>query len=156
MEQTTLKLHEFYALEAELGGVFNRQTGEVASKGLLAENIKLPTKYWLTDLLKKVATEKESIEKLKEELIKKHGNEDEQGNVSIPMYLFKKEVDKEGNEKEVPYDMNPDYVKFDKDFNDLLQEERTIEHFAFTLDQFENVESDSNYGTFFKLIKAAE
>jgi len=87
MEKVTLKLHEFYALEAELNGVVNNQTGEVLSKGLLTEKIKLSTKYWLSDLAKKVTTEKESVEKLKEELIKKHGETDETGNISIPTYI---------------------------------------------------------------------
>ena len=41
MEKVTLKLHEFYALEAELNGVTNQQTGEQLSKGLLSEKIKL-------------------------------------------------------------------------------------------------------------------
>jgi hypothetical protein len=67
MEKITLKLSEFYQLEAELNGVTNQQTGEVLSKGLLSEKIKLTTKYWLHDLNKKVAAEKESVEKLKEE-----------------------------------------------------------------------------------------
>ena len=33
MEKITLKLSEFYQLEAELNGVTNQQTGEVLSKG---------------------------------------------------------------------------------------------------------------------------
>ena len=65
MEKITLKLHEFDALEAELNGVSNQQTGEVIAKGLLSEKIKLTTKYWLSDLNKKVAAEKESVEKQK-------------------------------------------------------------------------------------------
>ena len=54
MEKVSLKLFEFYNLEAELSGLTNQQTGQVISKGLLNEKIKLTTKYWLTDLLKKV------------------------------------------------------------------------------------------------------
>ena len=87
MEKVTLKLHEFYALDAELNGVMNQQTGEVITKGLLGEKIKLTTKYVLTDLSKKASAEKEAVEKLKEDLIKKHGDEDEKGGVSIPMYI---------------------------------------------------------------------
>jgi len=44
MEKITLKLQEFYQLEAELNGVTNQQTGEVLAKGLLSEKIKLTTK----------------------------------------------------------------------------------------------------------------
>ena len=73
MEKVTLKLYEFYNLEAELNGLVNQQTGEKIASGLLSEKLSMVTKYWLSDLAKKIATEKESIEKLKEELIKKHG-----------------------------------------------------------------------------------
>ncbi len=86
MEKISLKLSEFYQLEAELNGAVNQQTGEKLSNGLLSEKVKLTTKYWLSDLAKKVATEKEAIEKVKNELIQKHGETDEQGNVSIPFY----------------------------------------------------------------------
>ncbi len=65
MNKVTLKLYEFYNLDAELNGVVNQQNGEVISKGLLAEKIKLTTKYWLNDLAKKVADEKKAVEALK-------------------------------------------------------------------------------------------
>ena len=58
MEKSSLKLHEYYTLEAELNGVVNQQTGQVVSKGLLSEKIKLTTKYWITDLAKKINSQK--------------------------------------------------------------------------------------------------
>jgi hypothetical protein len=154
MEKVTLKLHEFYALEAELNGVSNRQTGEVLAKGLLNEKIKLTTKYWLHDLTKKVAAEKESVEKLKEELIKKYGTTDEDGNVSIPMYI--NEMIDEETKETVSRDINPDFVKFQNDFNSLLEESRELEYKGFKLEEFDNVETDGNYNTFFKLVKVGE
>jgi hypothetical protein len=154
MEKVTLKLHEFYALEAELNGVTNRQTGEVLAKGLLNEKIKLTTKYWLHDLTKKVAAEKESVEKLKEELIKKYGTADEEGNISIPMYI--NEVIDDETKEIVSRDINPDFVKFQNDFNGLLEEDRELEYKGFKLEEFDNVETDGNYSTFFKLIKVSE
>jgi hypothetical protein len=154
MEKVTLKLHEFYALEAELNGVTNRQTGEVLAKGLLNEKIKLTTKYWLHDLTKKVAAEKESVEKLKEELIKKYGTTDAEGNVSIPMYI--NEMIDEETKEIVSRDINPDFVKFQNDFNGLLEEDRELEYKGFKLEEFDNVETDGNYSTFFKLIKVDE
>jgi len=154
MEKVTLKLHEFYALEAELNGVSNRQTGEILAKGLLNEKIKLTTKYWLHDLTKKVAAEKESVEKLKEELIKKYGTTDEEGNVSIPMYT--NEVVDEDTKEVVSRDVNPDFVKFQNDFNSLLSEDRDLEYKGFKLEEFDNVETDNNYSAFFKLITVGE
>lgn len=153
MEKVTLKLHEFYALDAELNGVMNQQTGEVVAKGLLAEKIKLTTKYWLTDLAKKAATEKEAVEKLKEELIKKHGEEDEKGGVSIPMYI--NVVTNEQGEI-TNREINPKFVEFQNAFNTLLQEEKELEYKSFKLEEFENVESDGVYTTFFKLVKVGE
>ena len=154
MEKVTLKLHEFYALEAELNGVTNRQTGEILAKGLLNEKIKLTTKYWLHDLTKKVAAEKESVEKLKEELIKKYGTTDTEGNVSIPMYI--NEVIDEETKEIVSRDINPDFVKFQNDFNGLLEEDREIEYKGFKLEEFDSVETDGNYNILFKLIKVDE
>ena len=153
MEKVTLKLHEFYALEAELNGVTNRQTGEVLAKGLLNEKIKLTTKYWLHDLTKKVAAEKESVEKLKEELIKKYGKE-ENGAISIPLYI--NEVIDEETKEIKSREVNPDFVKFQNDFNALLNEERDLEYRSFSLEEFEGVETEGVYNTFFKLIKIEE
>ena len=137
MEKVTLELHEFYALDAELNGVVNQQTGETVSKGLLAEKIKLTTKYWLSDLSKKVVAEKESVEKIKEELIKKHGEADDNGSVSIPMYV--NIVTNEEGEI-TSRDVNPKFVEFQNDFNALLKENRELEHKAFKLEEFEKVE----------------
>jgi uncharacterized protein (UPF0216 family) len=153
MEKITLKLYEFYNLEAELNGVTNQQNGEVTSKGLLAEKIKMTTKYWLNDLVKKVVTEKEACETLKQELIKKHGEADEQGNVSIPMYI-NIVTDEEG--QTISREINPKFVEFQSEFNAVLNEDKELEYKGFTLEEFENVESEGKYDTFFKLIKVGE
>lgn len=153
MEKVTLKLSEFYQLEAELNGVVNQRTGEVLAKGLLAEKLKLSTKYWLVELAKKIAAEKEAVEKLKEELIKKHGEEDEAGGIGIPVYTNVVK-DEEGNI--VSQDINPKFVEFQNEFNALLQEEKEVEHKGFKLSDFESIESEGVYGTFFKLIKVSD
>ena len=153
MEKITLKLYEFYNLEAELNGVTNQQNGEVTSKGLLAEKIKMTTKYWLNDLVKKVVTEKEACEALKQELIKKHGEADEQGNISIPMYI-NIVTDEDG--QTVSREINPKFVEFQSEFNAVLNEDKELEYKGFTLEEFENVESEGKYDTFFKLIKVGE
>ena len=153
METVTLKLQEFYQLEAELNGVTNQQTGEVLAKGLLSEKIKLTTKYWLTDLVKKIATEKESIDKLREELVKKYGVE-ENGRISIPIYI--NEVVDDETKEVVSREVNPNFVSFQNDFNSLLQEERELEYHPFKLEEFENVETDGVYVTFFKLVQVGE
>ena len=153
MEKVTLKLAEFYQLEAELNGVTNQQTGETVSKGLLSERVKLTTKYWLADLAKRIASEKESIDKLREELVKKYGVE-ENGSVSIPIYI--NEVIDDETKEVVSREVNPNFVSFQNDFNSLLQEERELEYHPFKLEEFENVETEGVYVTFFKLIEVGE
>ncbi len=94
--------------------------------------------------------EKVEIEKLKEDLIKKHGEQDESGGVSIPVYInIVKNEEGEITSKEI----NPKYVEFESDFNALLQEEKEIEYKPFKLEEFDSVESESVYNTFFKLIE---
>jgi hypothetical protein len=163
MEKISLKLFEFYNLDAELNGLTNQQTGEKIASGLIQEKLSLVTKYWLTDLGKKVAAEKAAVEELKNDLIKKYGKEDDKGGISIPMVIEEldsdgqviKDLDKDGNwfTKKV---INPDYQSFEKEFNDLLQTEKELEYKVFTLDDFEKVETSENYGTFFKLVKVEE
>jgi uncharacterized protein (UPF0216 family) len=153
MEKISLKLYEFYNLESELNGVTNQQTGEKISAGLLAEKLKLTTKYWLTELSKKVAAEKAVVESLKEELIKKHGETDETGNISIPMYVNIVK-DEEGNI--VSGENNPKFIEFQNEFNTLLQEEKELEYKSVSLNELESIESDSNYPTFFKLVTVNE
>lgn len=163
MEKISLKLFEFYNLDAELNGLTNQQTGEKIASGLIQEKLSLVTKYWLTELGKKVAAEKASVEELKNDLIKKYGKEDDKGGISIPMVIDEldsdgqpiKDLDKDGNwfTKKV---INPDFQSFETEFNNLLQTEKDLEYKAFTLEDFEKVETSENYTTFFKLIKVEE
>jgi uncharacterized protein (UPF0216 family) len=153
MEKISLKLYEFYNLESELNGVVDQKTGEKASAGILAEKLKLTTKYWLTELAKKVAAEKASVEALKDELIKKHGETDETGNISIPMYIDIVK-DEEGNI--IDGKNNPKFIEFQNEFNLLLQEEKELKYKTINLNELENIESSDNYPTFFKLITVDE
>ena len=153
MEKISLKLFEFYNLDSELNGVVNQQTGEKVSEGLLSEKLKLTTKYWLTELSKKVLAEKTSVESLKEDLIKKHGEADENGNIGIQMYI---DVVKDENGNIVEGKPNPKFIEFQNDFNTLLQEEKELEYKPVNLSELENIESDGNYPTFFKLVVVDE
>jgi len=150
MEKITLKLFELYNLDAELNGLANQSTGETLVKGILREKLSLVTKYWLTDLGKKVAAEKAAVEELKNDLIKKYGKEDERGGVSIPMFL--EEPAGEGEEpKRVP---NPDFQAFEKEFNELLNTDKELEYKPLSLEDLKSVETTDSYNTLFKLIKA--
>jgi hypothetical protein len=148
MEKISLKLHEFLTLEAELFGVKNQQTGEVTSKGLLNEKLSLVSKFWLNELGKKVAAEKESVEKLREELIKKLGTEEE-GQVFIKMYDEVK--DEEGNT--VSRSLTSNFIEFNQEYEKLLSEEKELEYRSFDLSELANVETEGNLNVFFKLVK---
>lgn len=163
MEKITLKLFEFYNLDAELNGLTNQSTGESLAVGLLREKLPLVTKYWLTELGKKVAAEKAAVEELKNDLIKKYGKEDEKGGVSIPMAID--ELDADGNVvmttdadgKEVAKKVfNPDFQQFEKEFNELLQTEKELEYKPILLADLAKLETEENYVTLFKLVKVED
>jgi hypothetical protein len=149
MEKISLKLHEILTLEAELNGAKNQQTGEVTLKGLANQKLGIVTKYHINELSKKVLTEKESIDKLREELIKKLGTE-EDGQIFIKMYDEVK--DEEGNV--VSRSLTQNFVEFNTEYDKLLNEEKELEYRPFELSELASVETEENYDIFFKLIKA--
>jgi hypothetical protein len=149
MEKISLKLHEILTLEAELNGAKNQQTGEVTLKGLANQKLGIVTKYHINELSKKVQTEKESIDKLREELIKKLGTE-EDGQIFIKMYDEVK--DEEGNV--VSRSLTENFVEFNTEYDKLLNEEKELEYRPFELSELASVETEENYDIFFKLIKA--
>jgi hypothetical protein len=149
MEKISLKLHEILTLEAELNGAKNQQTGEVTLKGLANQKLGIVTKYHINELSKKVQTEKESIDKLREELIKKLGTE-EDGQIFIKMYDEVK--DEEGNV--VSRSLTQNFVEFNTEYDKLLNEEKELEYRPFELSELASVETEENYDIFFKLIKA--
>lgn len=163
MEKITLKLFEFYNLDAELNGLTNQSTGETLTAGLLREKLPLVTKYWLTELGKKVAAEKAAVEELKNDLIKKYGKEDNKGGIAIPMVIDDldadgnpiKDTDAEDNEV-VRKKLNPDFQQFEKEFNELLQTEKELEYKPILLSDLEKVETEENYVTLFKLVKVED
>jgi hypothetical protein len=142
MEKIKLTLNEALLLEAELSGVVNPENNEVLFGGLLSEKMSLKTKYWLTKLSDKVAAEKKTIEGLRNDLIKKYGEEDDKGNVQVKTFL-----DEENKE------VNPNYVSFSEEFNGLLNEEKEFEYNPISLEELVDVCSDVRYNIIFKLVK---
>jgi rRNA maturation protein Rpf1 len=136
-------------LDAELNGAKNQQTGEVTIKGLANEKLSLVVKYHMNELSKKVAVEKQSVETLREELIKKLGTE-EDGQVFIKMYDEVK--DEEGNI--VSRSLTENFLEFNKEYDTLLNEVKELEYRPFELSELASIETEANYDVFFKLIKA--
>jgi len=142
MEKKTLKLIQFFNLEAELNGAINPQTGEKLTKGILSEKLQLKTKYWLSDLSKKVKEQTDACQALRDELIKKYG-EEKDGGIFVPQVV-------EENEKKV---VNPKFISFQNEFNALLNEEREIEYKEISIDELGEVETTEVYDTLFGLLK---
>lgn len=155
MNKTTLTLGEIYALEAELAGAVNQQTGEKTLKGLLAQQISLLQKYWLTDLAEDLAKHKKNVDGLRNELIKEYGEATENGGMSIAMSIDK--LDEEGKpvlgeDGKAIKVLNPKFQTFNEEMEKLFAETKEVEHYPFKLEDFD-FKTDETYAVFFKLLK---
>ena len=119
-------------LEIEIAGFTNNE-GKVLLKGLLNEPLNLKTKYWLNRLATKLQAEKKAFTESRDALIKEIGEAQEDGSYSIPIKI--------GEE------LNPKYEVFNKQLQDLLDQEIEIDVHKFSIESFD-FDSDSNYPTF--------
>lgn len=140
MEEKTLKISELLQLEAELNGI-QAQDGSILFKGLLSEKLPLVGKYWMNELASTVTSEAKKVKDLRIELIKKYGKE-EDGNISIPEFL-----DTKGKKP------NPNLALFQKEYTELLNEDKVISYTPIAIKYLENVEVSDNYVQFFKFLK---
>jgi hypothetical protein len=141
MKKTKLTLGEVIALESEISGLTNQQTGEVVLKGLLGEKINLVIKYHLSKLVNSFAADKKILEGLRDELIKKYGEETDNGGIIVVQHL-----------DEAKTIINPKFVQFAQEYETLLSEQKEIEHSVITLEDIKDINSEGCYSVFFKLI----
>ena len=120
---------------------------------MLLERLKVTTKYWLQELAKKAVAEKEACEAIRQDLIKKYGEEDEQGNIAIQQFI---NVVKDADGKPVSGDINPKFIEFQTEWNNFLNEDKDLDFRDFKLSEFEETKSDSALTTFFKLVTAED
>ena len=153
MQKVTLKIYEILSLDIELNGFTDPQSGKMIAEGILSKDLKLTVKYWLSDLADKVSKEKDKISKLREEIIKKFGTQDEKGGVFIPMYV-NQVLDESG--KMVSGDANPAYDNFQKEYQLLLEETVEVEYKELKLSDIEGIALKDNPRVFFKLISKPE
>jgi molybdopterin converting factor small subunit len=147
MKNQSLKLFELLNLEAELAGATNNQTGEKIIEGLLNQKLPVVTKYHLNILLSNLSAEKKTIDALRDELIKKYGKEDENGNIGISMVIETGEV----NDKDEPIkDINPSYIAFNDEYGELLNQEKEIQIPQIKLSDLDKIETKDNYVLIFK------
>lgn len=141
MEKIKLSLAELLTLEAELNGYVNPQSGEQILSGFLKEKLNLATKYWLTKLSDKLTSKKKTIEVLRDELIKKFG-EEKDGSIGIETFLDEEKTK-----------VNPKFIEFQDEWAKLLSEEEEIEYNPLTVADLEKIDSEGNYNLIFKLVK---
>ena len=141
MEKIKLSLAELLTLEAELNGYVNPQSGEQILSGFLKEKLNLATKYWLTKLSDKLTSKKKTIEVLRDELIKKFG-EEKDGSIGIETFLDEEKTK-----------VNPKFIEFQDEWTKLLSEEEEIEYNPLTVADLEKIDSEGNYNLVFKLVK---
>ena len=147
MKNQSLKLFELLNLEAELAGATNNQTGEKIIEGLLNQKLPVVTKYYLNTLVESLAAEKKTIDALRDELIKKHGTEDANGNVGISMVIETENIDDKG---EPIKDINPAYIAFNDEYGELLNQEKEIKLPEIKLSDLDKIETKDNYILVFK------
>lgn len=155
LNKITLSLAEIQELEAELNGSRNQRTGEVILTGLLNQKLPIRTKYWLTRLGETLVSEKKTIESLRDELVKKFGNETEdKSGWTIPLRIEDGDkINPDGTKALVP---NPAFTAFNKEYAELLDTTKEIEYPTFHFDDIASLETSDNYAVFFKLLTVTE
>lgn len=148
MEKQKLKLGEVLQLSYELNGFTNPETGEKIYEGFLNQNLSIILKYELTDCGEFLVKERKKIESLRDDLIKKYGEEVE-GNLLVKMYIDEK--DEEGNV--ISSVINPKYIEFDNEYGSLLNQEKEIEFPEITLQDLKDAgKTKDKYLVLFRLI----
>ncbi len=150
MEKITLKLGEILELESEITGFVSPQNGEVIFEGFLKQNLDIVLKYELTDFSAELTNERKKVEGLRDDLIKKYGEDDGNGGIMVKMYNEVK--DEQGNV--VDKTINENYIKFDEEYGTLLNNDKEMEYPEITKEDLKMAgKTKDKYKTLFKLIK---
>ena len=150
MDKITLKLGDVLQLESEINGYIDPQSGEQIYEGFSKQNLSIILKYELSDFSTTLKSERSKVEALRDDLIKKHGEEDANGGIMVKM---RNEVkDEEGNVTGTV--INPKYLEFDKEYGTLLNQEIEIEYPEITKEDLKDAgKTKDKYLVLFKLIK---
>ena len=150
MEKITLKLGDILQLESEINGYVDPQSGDQIYEGFAKQNLSIILKYELSDFSTTLKTERTKVEALRDELIKKYGEDDGKGGLWVKMHNEVK--DDEGNI--IGKVINPKYVEFDKEYGTLLNQEIEIEYPEITKEDLKDAgKTKDKYMVLFKLIK---
>ena len=150
MDKITLKLGDVLQLESEINGYVDPQSGEQIYEGFSKQNLSIILKYELSDFSTTLKSERSKVEALRDDLIKKYGEEDGNGGIMVKM---RNEVkDEEGNVTGSV--INPKYIEFDKEYGVLLNQEIELEYPEITKEDLKDAgKTKDKYHVLFKLIK---
>ena len=150
MLKINLKLGEILQLESEINGLVNQESGKIIYEGFLKQNLSIILKYGLNELSELLKTERKKVEVLRDELIKKYGEENNEGSIFVKMY---DEIeDEEGNV--IGKKFNEKYLKFEEEYSVFLNVEKEIEYPEITKEDLKDSgKSNDDYRILFKLIK---
>ncbi len=150
MEKSKFKLGDVLQLESEINGFASPESGERIYEGFLKQNLSIILKYELTELSEVLTKERKKVEGLRDELIKKHGETDDNGGIIVKMY--NEQLDADGNV--IGRTINPKYVEFDNEYGQLLNTEIDVEYPEITKEDLKEAgKSKDKYQVLFKLIK---
>jgi len=142
-KKTKLNVLQLRDLHLELNG-----DTALGTKGLLQEKIPFVLKFHMSSVAKIAMEVYSTTEDMRVELIKQYGVVSDTGYVNIEQTII--EIDETtGLEKQVE---NPNYIKFIKEWSDIVQVEKEIEHYPFNIEEFKDLETDFNYKTVFLII----
>ncbi len=150
MEKITLKLGDVLQLESEINGYIDPQSGEQIYEGFSKQNLSIILKYELSDFSSTLKSERSKVDALRDDLVKKYGEEAANGGIMVKMYNEVK--DEEGNVTGKV--INPQYLEFDKEYGTLLNQEIEIEYPEITKEDLKDAgKTKDKYIVLFKLIK---
>ena len=135
MEKIKLPLYQILELEQEIIGYNKPNTSNEDTKhvtGFLELNIDQASKYYIHRLLSKIQEEKKIIESSKLELFKKHGKEDEDGNIVVT---------------------NENQQYFLEELNDLLSNEIELEYKPIKIETLEKIVDEVFFNVLYKLVQ---
>lgn len=130
----------------ELIQLQNEIVGTSPNSGLLSLKMSVLTKYKLNKLAKTVKDELSSYDTVNNDLIQKYGETGPTGGIVIPFYIDEKAGD------EITKVENPNFEKYLKEINPVLQTLVDIEVPEISINDFKDAETTENYPILFEKI----
>ena len=108
--------------------------------------------YWLSDLGKKAKAITDEVEPLRNELITKYGEKTSEETVEVLPWIDEKNEEGAVTSRKP----NPKFLEFEREYTELFNQEREIEHRVFFIEDFEDVKSENDYPIFRKFCTSRE